>query len=249
MPSVFQGGVEGVKNNREPVLFNVSDREAIVINTANDFELALIMKKKQENKAIVHRMIEKRIEAKENIFANALHEKSICLVGHSQLDQWNIEQLAGYKVRNCGISGISSFEYDDFILKTGMLNCSANVFIVMHGTNDIVWEYTIEDIVESIKKTIDYIKGKNRIAPIIFLSCLHTKGRMDRNNKRIDELNNALKDEISDAVIWLDTTFMDDKNGDLRMEYTSDGLHINETGYFLMQREIERMIRESVRVR
>ncbi len=240
-----RGGGGGV--NKKPLFFMVPDGEAVVINTPNDFELALVLKKKQENRAIVLRMIEKRMKEKEHVLSNAPDKKAICLVGHSQLDQWNVSEIAGLKVRNCGISGISSFEYDNYILRDDKLNCNADVFLVMHGTNDIVWDYTISEMVSSIEKTVKYIRRKNVFATIIFLSCLHTNGRMDRNNKKIDELNRMLKEKLKDKVIWLDTSFMDDKYGDLKAEFTPDGLHINEAGYQILKTEVENIIKENMK--
>jgi len=132
-------------------------------------------------------------------------------VGHSQLDQWNIKELCGNKVRNCGVSGISSFAYNEKILQQGKLNCETDVFIVMHGTNDIVYDYTMPQITQSISKTIDYINNCNPRAKIIFLSCAHLNGRMDRSNVLIDKLNEALQEELNLRVEWVDTSFLDDK--------------------------------------
>lgn len=236
-----------MNDNKKALLFHVPDREAVVINTPNDFELALALKKKQESRAIVLQMIEKQIKEKEHILLDALDGRSICLIGHSQLDQWDVSELAGFKVRNCGISGISSFEYDRYILKDSHLNCNADIFLVMHGTNDIVWDYTLPEIISSIGKTVEYIRQRNAFAPIIFLACLHTNGRMDRGNGEIDKLNRTLREKLEGSVIWLDTSFMDDEYGDLRTELTPDGLHINEKGYQILKTEVENTIKENLK--
>lgn len=165
-------------------------------------------------------------------------------MGHSQLDQWNIQELSGYKVRNCGVSGISSFAYDEKILQKGKLNCEADVFIVMHGTNDIVYDYTLQEITQSIGKTVDYIINHNHQARIIFLSCAHVNGRMDRSNALIDNLNEALQEELRMHVEWMDTSFLDDKYGRLAEGYTKDGLHLNEAGYTVLQKALERRLKE-----
>lgn len=149
--SVF-GRSGGVENKENIMLFRVQDKETVVINSVNEFELALVLKKKQQNRDIIAFMVQKRIEEKKRILSALSTEKSICLIGHSQFDQWNIPEIAGYKVRNCSISGISSFEYNDFILIPNALDCHADLFLIMHGTNDIVWDYTIDEMVLSIKK-------------------------------------------------------------------------------------------------
>ena len=230
-------------NDRNYVFYPVPDKEAVVVNSENDFELALVLKKKQQNRSIVIQTIDRIIEEKEAVFAASVGKKSICFVGHSQLDQWKIDIIAGYKVRNCAVSGISSFEYEEKILNLDKLKCTDDIFLVMHGTNDIVWDYTIDEIVESIRKTINYIKGRNVASPVFFLSCLHVNGRLDRSNTRIDELNNTLKNALGSCVIWIDTSFMDDKFGNLDEAYTKDGLHISDKGYEVLKTEIENTIK------
>ena len=221
------------------VFYPVKNKEGVVINTDNDFELALVLKKKQENRPNVLKMIDRIISEKQKCFREPIKEKSVCLVGHSQFDQWNVDNLAGYKVRNCGVSGISSFEYNEKILKPALLNCEADCFLIMHGTNDIVWDYSINEMIESICKTIEYIKARNCIAPIIFVSCIHVNGRLDRSNARIDKLNENLKKVLEDKVTWIDTSFMDDQYGELKEEYTKDGLHLSDEGYRALRNEIE----------
>lgn len=237
----FWGGGENY-----PTFFCVPDKEAVVINSPNEFELALVLKRKQQNRKIVLSMIETRIKEKRKILLTPI-EKSICLIGHSQFDQWDVSELGGYNVRNCGISGISSFEYNELILKPQLLDCSADLFLILHGTNDIVEGYTLDEIMESIENTIEYIRNRNACAPLLFLSCIHTNGRMDRNNCIIEKLNTELKTRLKGQVIWIDTSFMNNNYGELDSRYTSDGLHINYTGYEKMKEEIIKIIKEIAR--
>ena len=202
-----------------------------------------MLKKKQDNRLIVTKTIDKIVAAKESVLNNSITGRSICLVGHSQLDQWAIDEIGGYRVRNCGISGISSFEYKEKILNLGKLNCDSDVFLVMHGTNDIVYDYTMDEIVESVKYTIGYIKNRNSAARILFLACLHVNGRLDRSNVKIDLLNSALKENL-DNIAWIDTSFMNDQYRNLDDRYTRDGLHINELGYEILQKAVEEKMKE-----
>lgn len=66
----------------------------------------------------------------------------------------------------------------------------------MHGTNDIVYNYSKEKIYESIMKSFKYILKYKPNAVILFISCIHINGRIDRNNKTIDELNTFLKQKF-----------------------------------------------------
>lgn len=77
-------------------------------------------------------MIDRIIPEKKSIFSGTNMWHQICFIGHSQLDQWNITEIRGYHVRNCGVSGIFSLEYNGKILQTGMINCEDDIFLVMH---------------------------------------------------------------------------------------------------------------------
>ena len=222
--------------------FLLDAQEAVVINGVNDFELAIIIKKKENHRKLLEQAIRDRIEVKKEKIATASIAPSICLIGHSQIDFWNINELAGLKVRNCGIAGISSYEYSKYILSNNMLNCSADAFVVMHGTNDIVLGEDVGKIAISIKETIDYIRQKNENAPIYFIACMHVNGRMDRNNRLIDQLNSEISNCLVGQVIWVNTDFMDNEFGELKLENTIDGLHLSDKGYRLLTNHVEKYI-------
>ena len=233
---LFDGSSESIKH------FELTPMESVVINSKNDFELALILKKKELNAPILRKQILSRIEEKKSVFASE-NKKGICLVGHSQIDFWDIETIRNYKVRNCGIAGISSKEYYDDILSKNLLNCSEDLYLVMHGTNDIVYEIDMNEVVGNIQKTIDYIKERNPGAKIYFLKCITVNGRLDRSNKTILKLNNALKQSLKD-VIMIETSSMNDEYGLLKKEYTKDGLHLSEKGYGVLKKIVEEAINE-----
>ena len=217
--------------------------EAFVSDYPRSHEITLLLQQKQSNWPSVIQTVKRRIKEKDAIFKHSTDCKSICLIGHSQIDQWSISNICGYSVRNCGIAGITSFEYNKRILKRNLLNCDSDLFLIMHGTNDIVWDYSIEEIVKSIEKTIYYIKDRNGTAPILYLACLHINKRYDRSNARIDMLNSMLKRSIANAVIWIDTSLMDDIYGNLNSKFTEDGLHLNSVGYNKLSAIIEQTIR------
>ncbi len=221
----------------------LSETEALTIKSANDFELALVLKNKEKKSEILKGAILHQIEEKDSIMKSG-DKQSICLVGHSQLDKWEIECIDEYKVINCGISGISSKEYYDYILKDEKLKCDSDIYVVMHGTNDIVYDFTDAEIVENISRTFEYIKKHNSDARIFFVKCLHTNGRLDRNNRTIDKINHLFEDSFKDIVVLVDVSEFDDEFGDLRSEYTIDGLHLSLAGYDLLKKIIIRAIHE-----
>ncbi|MDD6234138.1 MAG: GDSL-type esterase/lipase family protein [Lachnospiraceae bacterium] len=220
-----------------PSFYELDDNEALAVDSVNNFELALVLRKKEINAEILKQNILNDINNKKSIMQS--ESDGICMIGHSQIDRWKTESISGLKVRNCGISGISSFEYNDYILEQSLIKCNENKYIVMHGTNDIIYNYSIDEICRSIRKTIEYIRARKPYADIYFINCLHTNGRMDRSNKTIDVLNKNLYECMSD-VRWISTPEMDNEYGELNPAYTEDGLHLNEKGYALLQSITER---------
>jgi len=186
-----------------------------------------------------------RIEEKKGVLKDYTDTKSCCFVGHSQLDNWNIKKLCGYNVRNCGIGGISSFQYCDLILREELLVCKDDFFIVMHGTNDIVYDYSFEEIFESIMDTRRYIRNVSS-AQILFVKCMHTNGRMDRDNKKINALNEYVCSRLPEDVISVGVSALDDAFGNLRQEYTTDGLHLSELGYQIFEGILTNAIKENI---
>lgn len=233
---LFDGSSESVKH------FELTPMESVVINSKNDFELALILKKKELNAPILRKQILSRIEEKKPVFVSE-NKNGICLVGHSQIDFWGIESIKNHRVRNCGIAGISSKEYYDDILSKNLLSCSEDLYLVMHGTNDIVYELDMSEIVCSIQKTIDYIKERKPNAKIYFLECLTVNGRLDRSNRTVMKLNTELKQSLKD-VTMITTSSLNDEYGLLKKEYTKDGLHLSEKGYEVLQKIVEEVMDE-----
>lgn len=233
---LFDGFSENVTH------FELTPMESVVINSRNDFELALILKKKELNAPLLRKQILARIEEKKAIFSDE-NKNGICLLGHSQIDFWNVENLKNHKVRNCGIAGISSLEYYDEILSKKLINCTEDLYLVMHGTNDIVYELDIREVVCNIQKTIDYIKERKTSAKIYFLECLTVNGRLDRSNKTILKLNAELRKSLKN-VTMIETSSMNDEYGLLKKDYTKDGLHLSEKGYEVLQKIVEEAIDE-----
>ncbi len=221
--------------------FLINETEGVVINTKNDFELALILKRKEDNQKILQQSIKDRIEEKKHIFQDASNEKGVCLIGHSQIDNWLDSRLGELSLRNCGVRGISSFEYTDYILKSDLLACAEDIYVIMHGTNDIVYDYSLEQIAKSIDNTVQYIKDRRPSSKIYFLQCIHVNGRLDRNNRHIDLLNSYLKTHMKD-IRWINTDILDDEFKNLKEEYTIDGLHLSLKGYEILKQILEREI-------
>lgn len=221
----------------------IMDKESSIdIDDKIDFELAIILMNKIKKHEILIKNINEKIKMKSQLFKSQ-NRDDIVIIGHSIIDDWNVEKINNKNVVNLGIDGISSFEYNDLILSKNLLKCNSNTYVIMFGTNDIIYNKTSEEICNSILKTINYIKKLNSNAKIYFIMCLNVNGRMDRSNITINNLNDFIKQKLNNTDIKLIyTEDLNDKYGNLDIKYTYDGLHLNENGYAELKKIVEKAL-------
>lgn len=219
----------------------MTKEDSVDIDDKLDFEFAiLLMNMKQKEKQLL-KNIENRIEEKKERFSEI---KDITLIGHSILDNWNIENFGKYSVNNLGIRGISTIQYNNLILNKNMISTLGKYVFLMAGTNDIVIKnWKKEDTLLWINETLSKINKLNKECKIFFIEVPKVISRADRNNKVIEELNTYLKKELKDKVHYISLKDLEDKFGNLNLEYTYDGLHFNDKGYSklveILEKEIE----------
>ncbi|TCP95527.1 CMP-N-acetylneuraminic acid synthetase [Cricetibacter osteomyelitidis] len=206
---------------------------SVDIDDRTDFEhfYFLIQQRNKEN--ILLNQIKQRILAKKENFNR---QANITFVGHSILDQWNIEKLANLTVQNIAVSGISTRQYIELLLDSGIVKTLAKKVLLMTGTNDIVKpNWTNESVLSDIQELIQKLKNIRSDIEIYFLAVTPVAFRADRNNQDIRQLNTYLKTHLTEAN-WID---LDDEFSDqyhkLNLNYTNDGLHLNNNGYQLLE--------------
>lgn len=214
---------------KKSLAYFMNKADSIDIDDRLDFEFAiLLMSMKQKEKQLL-KNIENRIEEKKEKFDKV---EDITLIGHSIFDNWGIEMFQGYKVNNLGIRGINTIQYNNMIFEKELIKNIGKYVFLMAGTNDIVinnWKK--EDTLLWINESIRYIEEMNRNTKIFFLEVPKVISRADRNNKIIEELNTYLKDNLESRIEYISLEKLEDKFGNLKLEYTYDGLHFNEKGY------------------
>lgn len=226
-------------NNLVEILAEVDDmEESVLVSNPNNFELSLLFQKKRNKEVWLGRMIKQRIAEKKEIFSIYSKEEEIFLIGHSQFDQWNIEKISKYPVRNGGISGITARQYIDFILNKQKIRFHNGKIFVLIGTNEFSLSKSCDEIIYDILELLDKVICLFNV-PVYFISILHINGRFDRENIKIDEVNNMIKKKLPAGVKWISTKSMDDPFGNLKYTYTTDGLHLSELGYSALRKLIE----------
>lgn len=225
---------------KESIAYIMSKECSIDIDDKMDFELAIVIQQKINKIKILDNAIRKRIVDKQHTMKDV---KEITFVGHSLFDNWDIETLGGKTVNNLGIAGISSQQYNDYIIEKELITNFGDVVFIFAGTNDIVLDRWEKDHTYQLNKNLcAYIKNKNPQAVIYFLSVPPVFGRLDRNNQVINELNNYLEEKMDFAnFIRLDNLLKDDF-GNLNQSFTYDGLHFNRQGYEVLGNHLQRMI-------
>lgn len=213
--------------------------DSIDIDDRLDFEIAITIATKKKKKIILLNMIKERIKEKKINFEKV---KPITLIGHSIFDYWEVSKLNKYEVNNLGIAGISTKEYIDLILKRGLIKSLGEKVILFSGTNDIVIEgWKQEDTLNWINETVSILKSIKKDIEIYFIEVPRVFSRLDKSNEIIMKLNNFLKDNLSKDIKFIELgEEFQDKFGNLKIEFTNDGLHFNESGYKKLKEIVEK---------
>lgn len=206
---------------------------SIDIDDRLDFEyFYFILQQQQKEQLLLARILE-TIHHK---LANFSQVKPITLIGHSILDFWKLSELNRLPVNNLGIAGISTKQYYQLILDRGLIHSIGERVILMLGTNDIVKEnWSNKSVLADIQRLVHKLKEIRKDVQLYFLEIMPVALRADRNNSDIRQLNSYLKNNLSD-VKWIDLDkYFSDKYQKLSLTYSNDGLHLNDTGYALLE--------------
>jgi N-acylneuraminate cytidylyltransferase len=219
----------------------MNKEDSIDIDDSLDFEIAITILTKKNKEENLKKAIKNRIQQKSNLFNES---KDITLIGNSLFDNWKIEKLSNNTVVNLGIAGISTKQYQEYILDENKIKHIANKTIIMTGTNDIVDKsLNFEDILNNINKLIESLLKINKNTKIYFIEIPSIAFRMDRNKEEIFRLNEYLKNNLDGRIKYIEVNEdMTDDFKNLKLEYTYDGLHFNEEGYKILEKILEKEI-------
>lgn len=233
--AIFIGKIENYLKqkhffSKDSLAYFMNKEDSIDIDDRLDFEIAIAILTKKNKAKILETSIKAQIKEKEKLFKEV---KDITLIGHSIMDRWQIKEFKNHKVNNLGISGISTREYQNYILDKNKIEKLGEYIFLMLGTNDIVDKnLTDEDIVRSIEKFIDNLCRINSKIKIYFLEMTSVAFRLDRSKQRIYSLNHLIKERIYKKVNYIELNkYMTDQFNNLCLDYTDDGLHLNLKGY------------------
>ena len=219
----------------------MNKEDSIDIDDSLDFEIAITILNKKNKEENLIKVIKNRIQQKNDLFNEV---KDITLIGNSLFDNWKIEKLNNNSVANLGIAGISTKQYQEYILDENKIKYIANKTLIMTGTNDIIDEsLNFEAILNNINKLIESLLKINKDTKIYFIEIPSIAFRMDRNKEEIFKLNEYLKNNLEKRVKYIEVNkYMTDDFKNLKLEYTYEGLHFNEEGYKILEKILEKEI-------
>ena len=217
----------------------MNKEDSIDIDDSLDFEIAITILNKKNKEENLKKAIKNRIQQKDELFDEI---KDITLIGNSLFDNWKIEKLNNNSVVNLEIAGISTKQYQKYILDENKIKHIASKTVIMTGTNDIVDKsLSFEDILNNINKLIENLLKINKDTKIYFIEIPSIAFRMDRNKEEIFKLNEYLKNNLDESIKYIEVNrYMTDDFKNLKLEYTYDGLHFNEEGYKILEKMLEK---------
>ena len=126
-------------------------------------------------------------------------------------------------------------------LDESIFDCSPRDVFILIGINDLGDSHKPETVEAGYRDILQKIKDRMPSLRVHVQSVLPTRGDHARHNANVNDVNNRLQKlakEFGYDYIDLHSKMTDDK-GELKKEFSADGLHLNEPGYKVWKAEIE----------
>lgn len=217
----------------------------------------MVLKEKQLNE-------EKADKIKHYSILNRYAKKGgILFTGSSLMEQFPVyEFMQDYDIRetiyNRGASGFTSSEMI-LALDTLIFELAPRKIFINIGTNDLsAGDYTTEELIGRYEYILEEIRKRLPEAKVYVMAyypcnCDYDFGNEDarewvklRDNEKVREANEALKDMAERyQVKYIDINrSLSDKDGNLKSEYSVEGVHMYANGYRAILEELMEYVRE-----
>ena len=163
----------------------------------------------------------------------------ITLIGHSLFDMWKdlpegTPSLAGKSVANLGISGVSTRQYLDVVVRPGYIQHLGPTVFLFLGVNDIVKEpdYSPMQVMSWLEEILRRLQKAAPNSRYFLLEATPVNNIPTVDNPEIHQLNAYLQEHCPAGLTFVPTqSFFMNKEGKLDLELCTDGLHFNPRGY------------------
>lgn len=178
----------------------------------------------------------------------------VVLLGDSITEGFDVAKyMPGRRVLNRGIGADvigNDLPADDNrgVLKRldeSVFDCAATDVFLMIGINDLGSGRTPETMEKGYRDVLQRIKTETPRVRVHVQSVLPTRDKYAKHNANVVDFNERLKklaEEFGYDYLDVHALMVDDK-GELKADYTGDGLHLNEMAYKAWLAEIERVMK------
>ncbi len=176
----------------------------------------------------------KKVIIKEKKVSYSVLNENNVFLGDSLTHRYDLKKYFEDKpIVNSGEDGYKTTDILDNLEKMVYEYNPSKVFLLI-GTNDLPTT-SIDEIVNNIKKIVSKIK-ENKAYTTIYIESLYPinpEKIKNRKNEDIDEINKKLEQLCKDEKInYIDiNSILKNDDGNLKEEYSDDGLHMNEVAY------------------
>ncbi|NBI43336.1 acylneuraminate cytidylyltransferase [[Haemophilus] felis] len=168
----------------------------------------------------------------------------ISLVGHSLFDMWDDTQngtpnLAGRTVANLGLSGTSTRQYLDAIVKGNLIKHLGDDVFLFLGVNDIVKEpeYSPKQVLDWLLEIVAHFKRLSPDSRYYLLEATPVNNISTTDNSEILKLNQYVEENCPAAIRYVKTwDVFANQEGKLEPALCCDGLHFTQKGYDVLER-------------
>lgn len=194
------------------------------------------------------------------LYNQKVKPNQVVFVGDSLTENFNLSECfpaAPYCLYNRGIGGDTT-EGLKKRLSESVFDLSPKVVVLLIGINDfaLLPNATPESVAASIQEVVKQIQTQLPKAKILLEALYPVHSTPDpkidagsvgnKNNADILKTNELISK--IDGVHFLDFgPILRDEKGELKLEYTREGLHLNATGYFAIAPILEKTIEEAMK--
>ena len=190
----------------------------------------------------------------EKIKTEVVVDENYVFLGDSITEGYDLSKYYGDRpIVNSGISGYKTTDILNNMDKMVYRYNPSKVFILI-GINDLNLDIEIEDVILNIENIVTRIKEKRPYAEIYLESVYPINNSNDtkinhdmvgiRSNEDVVKVNDGLKQISKDkGITYIDIySLLLDDSGNLKSEYTTEGLHISDEGYEVITEELKKYI-------
>lgn len=229
----------------------------LILLIINLFTLAYYKnKEKQETIEYQKRQEEKlkSLEAKEKKKRDETkNDTDIIFLGDSLTDYYDLDKYYDIKLINSGVAGWTTDQIIDNLDKLVYAYNPTKVILLI-GTNDLNQEKDSDYIVNNIGKIVDEIKQKYPEVKM-YIESLYPINNTDnekinhtavgiRKNSDIKEINRKLEEYCKKNKYTYINMYdeLTDKEGNLNLKYTKEGLHMSDEGYKVVTKKLKKYL-------